>query len=78
MTFEQAMGKMRNPIDNPRVISDRAENQRKWQDLSGMSGRAQWHWIELEEQPGSTRRTDCDPLRWKGLGWTCESGGAAA
>lgn len=36
MTFEQAMGKMRNPIDNPRVISDRAEKQRKWQDLSGM------------------------------------------
>ena len=22
--------------------------------------------------------TDCDPLRWKGLGWMCESDGAGA
>lgn len=36
MTFEQALGRMRNPIDNPREISDRAESQRAWQDPSDM------------------------------------------
>lgn len=58
MTFEQAMRKTRNPKDNSRVISDRVESQGEPRTCLTCveSGRAQWHWIELEEQTGSTRR----------------------